>query len=109
MGTFKLFEEHAGMLRQQYPDGLKCSIKFDDVEMSLVMDVKIPTNTKWQRVNRHQIEKAGRMRRTDPQSSRMNSEDDRREINTVLLVDHVNSGGIPVVEEEEEFEDANTQ
>ena len=60
MGTFRLFEQHAGTLRQQYPEGFKRSIKFDDINRDLVMDIKVPTASKWHRFNRREIEQASR-------------------------------------------------
>ena len=57
-GTFRLFEQHAGTLRQRFPEGFKRSIKFDDVAMDLVMDIKVPTASKWHRFTRTQIKKA---------------------------------------------------
>ena len=57
-GTFRLFEQHAGQLRQQFPEGFKRSIKFEDISRDLVMDVKVPTASRWHRFTRAEIEEA---------------------------------------------------
>ena len=59
-GTFRLFEQHAGHLRQRFPEGFKRSIKFDDITRDLIMDIKIPTANKWHRFSRSDIEQASR-------------------------------------------------
>ena len=47
-GLFRLFEAHGAALRAKYTS-VKRSIRFDDVEMSLFMDVKL-RSTQWHRI-----------------------------------------------------------
>ena len=49
-GVFKLLESHANRVRSNYKEGMKRSIKFNDVERSLSLDIKLPHSTKWHRV-----------------------------------------------------------
>ena len=61
-GTFKLFEQHGGQLKARYKEGLQRSIKFDDVNQGLMMDVKLPHLDKWQRIRQHKIRQLARVR-----------------------------------------------
>ena len=40
--TFKLLEGHANGVRSKYKDGLRRSIKFDDTDRSLTLDICLP-------------------------------------------------------------------
>ena len=102
LSSFKILEQHAGALRAKYQTGLKRSVKFDDASMDLIMDVKIPTNLKWQRLTVSQIKKANQHRDRLP-TRQGTSDHDPEEHSAALLV----GGGLPVVEEEDNFEDAN--
>ena len=48
-GLFRLFEAHAAALRQEYGQ-VKRAVRFDDVERSLYMDVKLES-TEWHRIS----------------------------------------------------------
>ena len=50
-----MYETHGGRLKQQFGNGLKRSIKFDDTTQSLVMDTKLPEDDEWIRLNREDI------------------------------------------------------
>ena len=50
LGVFKLLEGHANRVRASYKEGMKRSIKFNDVEKSLSLDMKLPTFDRWHRV-----------------------------------------------------------
>ena len=49
-GTFKLMESHGHNLRHKYGPMLKRHVKFDDVELSMFLDVKLPNEEGWIRV-----------------------------------------------------------
>ena len=85
-GTFRLFEEHAGALREKFPVGVKRSIKFDDVAMDLCIDIKIPTADKWHRFSRSQIEQAARARTRLGGGMSQASSSDRSERESILMV-----------------------
>ena len=101
LSSFKVLEQHAGALRAKFQTGLKRSIKFDDATMGLIMDVKIPTNMRWQRLTVEQIRDANK-RRGQLSSQPVSGEQDPVEHSAALLVD----GGPPVVEDDDNFEDA---
>ena len=84
-GTFRLYEEHAGALREKFPQGFKRSVKFDDVSMDLVMDIKLPQAKKWHRFNRQEVEKATRARKRTAQDNNDVSSSDTAERNSILL------------------------
>ena len=43
-------ESHANRVRSNYKEGMKRSIKFNDVDRSLSLDIMLPHSTKWHRV-----------------------------------------------------------
>lgn len=90
-GTFRLFEEHARALRAQFPQGLKRSVKFDDISMDLVMDIKVPTATRWHRFTRQQIEQASRSRQNDVSGQSGQSPNDAAERESILMQPTTNS------------------
>ena len=47
-GVFKMLLEHAGILNQRFP-GVKRSVKFDDINWNLAIDIKLPHSTRWHR------------------------------------------------------------
>ena len=61
MSTFKLLENEGYRIVQRKP-GTKRSIKYDDLDRSLVMDVKLP-GANWVRVTPDQVARVSRGRR----------------------------------------------
>ena len=51
LGKFNTFNQHGFALRAKYGQGLKRHIRFEDTEMDLVMDVKLPEQDEWFRVD----------------------------------------------------------
>ena len=51
LGKFNTFNQHSFALRSKYGPGLKRHIRFDDTEMDLIMDVKLPDQQDWYRVD----------------------------------------------------------
>ena len=68
-------------------------MKFDDVAMDLVMDIKVPTATKWHRFTRKQIERASSGRERDGTAQADQSESDRAERDSILLGTNESSNG----------------
>ena len=62
MSTFKLLENEGYRITQRKP-GTKRSIKFNDLDRTLVMDVKLP-GANWVRVTADQVAKVSRGRRS---------------------------------------------
>ena len=60
-GLFRLFESHAAALRAQYGT-VKRAVRFDDVEKSLYMDIKLQ-DTDWHRVSASEIREAETQRK----------------------------------------------
>ena len=50
MNTFKLLENHGHELRNGHGEDFKCHIRFDDEAKSLYLNVKIPNESTWTRV-----------------------------------------------------------
>ena len=50
-GVFKTLDSHGHLLRDRHGPGLKRNIRFDDMELSLVMDLKLPDQASWMRVD----------------------------------------------------------
>ena len=50
-GIFKTLDSHGHLLRDRHGPGVRRSIKFDDVEMSLYMDLKLPNEESWLKVD----------------------------------------------------------
>ena len=50
-GIFKTLDDHGHLLRLRHGTGVKRNIKFDDGEMSLYMDLKLPSEPEWMRVD----------------------------------------------------------
>ena len=48
--TFKLLERHGHLLRNRHGPTLKRHVKLDDVEINLVMGVKLPGDESWVRM-----------------------------------------------------------
>ena len=51
LGKFNTLNQHGFDLKRKYGDGLKRHIKFDDMELDLVMDVRLPEGEEWIRVD----------------------------------------------------------
>lgn len=60
-GLFRLFESHAAALRVEHGT-VKRAIRFDDVEHSLYMDVKLQ-DTDWHRVSADELREADKLRK----------------------------------------------
>ena len=65
-GAFKVMEEHAGLLNKKFP-GTKRSIKFDDIAMSLSIDIKLPSDDQWHKFSYRQIKHAAEIRQANEQ------------------------------------------
>ena len=106
-GLFKQFEKHAGALKQKHKD-LKRSIKFDDSNQSLAMDVKLSGATGWHRVTatemRQLVTRFNEKKGLQHQAVGLGAEgEERREV--LMLTPKKASGNGPelvVVEDEEE-------
>lgn len=57
-GVFKMMMEHSAFLSRNTPGGVKRSVKFDDIEMNLLIDIKLPQSEKWHRFSHHEIRDA---------------------------------------------------
>ena len=102
-GIFRQFEMHAADLKAQY-GSVKRAIRFDDVEQSLYMDVKLDS-TDWHRITAKDMSRIHKMKKKTPSNSSTGSrtEEERRKI--FMLPD--GQGDIPLVEtDEEDFADA---
>ena len=62
MSTFKLLENEGYRIVQRKP-GTKRSIKYNDLDRSLIMDIKLP-GANWVRVTPEQVARVSRGRRT---------------------------------------------
>ena len=51
MGRFNTLNQHGFALRRRYGDGLRRHIRYDDSELDLVMDVRLPDEDEWIRVD----------------------------------------------------------
>jgi hypothetical protein len=50
MATFQLLQNHGFQLKKEFGEGFKRYIKFDDVKLNLVMEVKFPGEEVWDRI-----------------------------------------------------------
>lgn len=50
-GVFRTLDNHGHLLKERHGPGFKRSIHFDDLDMSLYMDIKIPNQDRWLRVD----------------------------------------------------------
>ena len=95
---------HAADLKTRY-GSLKRAIRFDDVEQSLYMDVKLE-DTDWHRITAKEMYKIHKLKKKAPATNRGSSkasDDERRKI--CLIPD--GQGAVPIVEtDEEDFADA---
>ena len=55
MSVFKLLETHANGIRSRYKEGVKRSIRFDDIDRSLYMDMKLSGSGIWHRIGPSQV------------------------------------------------------
>ena len=67
--TFKLLEGHANGVRSKYPEGIKRSIKYDDSERSLALDICLPGSTSWHRISPVQALEAKKAREEEERAS----------------------------------------
>ena len=80
-GLFRLFEAHAAALRAQFGP-IKRAIRFDDVDHSLYMDVKLE-NTDWHRISAQEmrdIEDRKKKGGTSPSGISVSAAADKRKI-----------------------------
>ena len=61
-GSFKILNDHGLAITQVYGRGVKRSIKFDDRNENLMMDLKLPTSTSWQNITIEQARESLRIR-----------------------------------------------
>ena len=99
-GAFKVMEEHAGLLNKKFP-GTKRSIKFDDIAMSLSIDVKLPSDDQWRKFSYRQIKHAAEIRQANEQKEMNNGNID----NNTKRILMTNQAEAVVVSEDEESED----
>ena len=59
---FKLLEGHGNMIRTMYSNGVKRSIRFDDSEYSLVLNVRLAADDPWVSVSVAQAKETKRLR-----------------------------------------------
>ena len=85
-GAFKGLMEHAATLNATTKDGIKRSIKFDDKEMSLCLDIKLPTAEKWHRFSYEQIREASKLRSAQAMGSRRGDKDEEDERRSILML-----------------------
>ena len=100
-GLFKQFEVHAGNLRSVHGQ-IKRSIRFDDTNHSLCMDVKLD-NTGWHRLNKEQMAQISKARSLVPSHfSQANSGKREAEMRMIMLIDAPSSNDAPGVESEDD-------
>ena len=66
MAVFKTLEKYGHYLKEKYKDGLRRHIRYDDYNMTLVIDYALPGKDKWDRVD---FETAREELRSHPPSS----------------------------------------
>ena len=54
LGRFNTLNRHGFALKRKYGSGLKRHVRFDDSELDLIMDVKLPSDDSWFQVD-HQF------------------------------------------------------
>ena len=77
-GIFADLTSHGYLLRQSHGAGLRCSIKFDEAEVSLVMDVQLPNSSDWPHVDgdlAHEEKRRRDAERRDTVRDRLSSTD----------------------------------
>ena len=90
--NFKVLEGHGNELRRKYGrdgDPVRRSIKYEDSERGLVMDIKMPGNDEWQRVHPWHARQAKNLRTNSIKHTSGNNSADKR---FVLLPSPVKSG-----------------
>lgn len=99
-GLFRLFEAYAAALREQY-GGVKRAIRFDDIEGSLYMDVKLE-ETGWHRISAAEMREIESLRKmsTKPNASAGSAEEKSK----ILLYKKASQPSYPRVESDEEDE-----
>ena len=96
IGLFKMYEVHGGKLKQRYGNGLKRSIKFDDATYSLAMDVRLPDEKEWIRLNSHDIIRITK-ERADKDSLFYSPSDAAEDRNRRVMLRSPRKNGTPVV------------
>ena len=61
-GSLRILEEHALAIRNLYGRDTKRNVNFDDRNMDLMVDIKLPSSQKWHNVTIEQAKKAKQMR-----------------------------------------------
>ena len=61
-GSYRILDEHGLAIKDLYGPETKRNIKFDDRTRDLMMDVKLPGNSKWHNITADQAKKAKRFR-----------------------------------------------
>ena len=67
--TFKLLEGHANGVRAKYQEGIRRSIKYDDSDRSLALDICLPNSTTWHRITPVQALEAKKAREEEEMAS----------------------------------------
>ena len=101
-GLFRQYESHAATLRSKFGQ-VKRAIRFDDVEQSLYMDVKLDS-TDWHRISASDIRKVHAAAKCNPRPPRASAKDES-ERNKILLFEE-RPECYQVVSDEDEFSDA---
>ena len=96
-GLFRMYESHAAALREKY-GGIRRAIRFDDVNRSLYMDVKL-NHTDWHRITERDIRDVFKNAKSSlPNTGSTSDLKKSREKDQILL----KKDSIPVVESDED-------
>ena len=90
LSLFRRFESHAANLREAYGQ-IKRSIRFDDTNRSLCMDVKLPS-TGWHRIDKDCMAQIVRSRNSQSGVQGTQGGKAREEMRKILLIDPPPSG-----------------
>lgn len=99
-GLFRLFEEHAANLKTRYSQ-IRRAVRFDDVERSLYMDIKIEED-EWQRITAadiREIDSRAKIARSKAQQDKRSTAKSRRR---ALLLDEETEQDYPRVESDDD-------
>ena len=103
-GLFRQFETHAINLKNKY-GSVKRAIKFDDLENSLYMDVKLE-DSDWHRITAQEIREVKPVAPPPPQGTSRSTAAEKKRI---LLINKDQPPIYRVASEDEEFYDSNQQ
>ena len=61
-GSYRILEEHGRATRELYGEGTKRNVRFDDRNMDLMMDLKLPSSNTWHNITDDQARRTKEMR-----------------------------------------------